>query len=129
MSRRYLLAIISDATRIIECGTSFGLATIYIALALNQSTPGKQENDRRIITIEKDGSKVAKAKAIWTEGKDVESRIDAREGNLLEVLEEETLPPVIDLVFLDGNLTPYAVCVDSVANSTFKPGLHYNCLL
>jgi len=53
---------------------SFGLATIYIALALNQSTPGKQENDRRIITIEKDGSKVAKAMEIWTEGKDVESQ-------------------------------------------------------
>jgi len=55
--------------------------------------------------------------------------MDAREGDLLEVLEEETLPPVIDLVFLDGNLYPYAVCVDFVANSTFKPGLHYNCLL
>jgi predicted O-methyltransferase YrrM len=57
-----------------ECGTSFGLATIYIALALNQSTPGKQGNDCRIFTVEKDGSKVAKAKEIWTEAwKDVES--------------------------------------------------------
>jgi hypothetical protein len=50
----------------------------------------------------------------------VESRIDAREGDLLEVLEEETLPLVIDLVFLDGKMSPYAVSVDSVANSTFS---------
>jgi predicted O-methyltransferase YrrM len=53
----------------------------------------------------------------------VGSRIDAREGDFLEAL-EETLPPVIDLVFLDGNLLTYAVCVGSVANRTFKPGLH-----
>jgi predicted O-methyltransferase YrrM len=125
MSPRYLLAIISSATRIIECGTSFPVPTIYIALALNQTTRDKQEKESKIITIEKDSSKVTKAKEIWKEaGKDVESRIDTREGDLLEVLAEETLPPVIDLVFLDCKLSPYAVSVGSVANSTFKNGLH-----
>jgi len=49
-------------------------------------------------------SKVAKAKNIWKEaGTDVEKWIDAWEGNLLEVLEQDkTLPPVVDLVFLDA---------------------------
>jgi predicted O-methyltransferase YrrM len=95
-----------------------------MALALNQTTRGKQKKDSKIITIEKDCSKVAKAKEIWKEaGKDVESRIDARKGDLLEVLEEDTLPPVIDLVFLDGKISPFVVSVDCAANSTLKHGL------
>jgi hypothetical protein len=92
------------------------VATIYMALAVNQTSRGQrqQESDIGITTIEKDGTKVVKAKSIWKEaGDDVEKWINAREGDLLEVLEQdETLPPVVDLVFLDGKLSLYAVSVD-----------------
>src|SRR5450756_1920652 len=103
MYHRYLLAIISRATTVIECGTSSGVITIYLALAVNQSRRGQGEKDAGVFTIEKDISKVAKARSFWKEaGEEVENLIDARGGDLLAVLEEdETLPPAVDLVFLD----------------------------
>jgi predicted O-methyltransferase YrrM len=117
---------------VIECGTSFGVATIYMALAVNQNSHGqrKHESDIGITTIEKDGSKVARAKIIWKEaGTDVEKWIDAREGDLLEVLEQdETLPPVVDLVFLDGKTYPCTISVDVFAHSYFKHGPHWHFL-
>lgn len=60
----YLLAIISRATKIIECGTSFGVATLYLALAVSQSLRDQEEEEGvGVITIEKDVSKVAKARS------------------------------------------------------------------
>src|SRR5277367_4901014 len=119
MRYRYLLAILNRATRIIECGTSFGVTTIYMALAVNQNTRGQrqQELDIGVTTIEKDGSKVVKARKIWEEaGEDVSKWIDAREGDLLDVLErDETLPLVVDLVFLDGKISPNTFPVGIVA--------------
>ena len=86
-----------------------------MALAVNQTSRGQrqQESDIGITTIEKDGTKVVKAKSIWKEaGDDVEKWINAREGDLLEVLEQdETLPPVVDLVFLDGKTYPCTISV------------------
>lgn len=121
MHHRYLLAILNGATSIIECGTSFGVTTIYLALALNQNTQSQREKEFGVLTIGKDGNKVAKAKRIWEEaGKDVESWIDVREGNLLEVLEQDDiLPPVVDLVFLDGKFYVYAIPVKDVAYRPF----------
>jgi predicted O-methyltransferase YrrM len=54
--------------------------------------------------MEKDRDKVASAKRIWNEaGKDVEEWIDARSGDLLDVLEQDdSLPERVDLAFLDG---------------------------
>jgi predicted O-methyltransferase YrrM len=117
MRYRYLLAILNGATRIIECGTSFGVTTIYMALAVNQNKRGQRDKDFGVFTIEKDGGKVVKAKSIWKEaGEDVENCIDAREGDVLAVLEQdEILPPVVDLVFLDGKYYPYAVSIKDVA--------------
>jgi predicted O-methyltransferase YrrM len=114
---RYLLAILNGATRVIECGTSFGVATIYMALAVNQNKRGRKENDFGVFTIEKDGEKVAKAKSIWKEaGEDVENCINAQEGDVLAVLkQDEILPPVVDLVFLDGKYHHYAVSIRDVA--------------
>jgi predicted O-methyltransferase YrrM len=100
----YLLAILNGATRIIECGTSFGVTTIYMALAVNQNKRGQKEKDFGVFTIEKDGKKVTKAKSIWKEaGEEVENCIDVREGDVLAVLaQDEILPLVVDLVFLDA---------------------------
>jgi hypothetical protein len=88
-----------------------------MALAVNRNMRGQKEKDCGVITIEKDWGKVAKAKSIWKEaGKDVENCIDAREGDVLAVLEQdEILPPVVDLVFLDGKYYPYDVSIKDVA--------------
>lgn len=88
-----------------------------MALAVNQNRRGQREKDFGVFTIEKDGTKVAKAKSIWKEaGEDVENSIDVQEGDLLEVLEQdEILPPVVDLVFIDGKYYPYVVSVEGLA--------------
>lgn len=110
---RYLLAILNGATRMIECGTSFGVTTIYMALAVNQNNRFQRRMDSGVVTIEKDERKVQEAKGIWKEaGEDVENCIRALEGDMMEILQQdELLPPVVDLVFLDGN------CYVSPANN------------
>jgi predicted O-methyltransferase YrrM len=99
-----MLAALNDSKSIIECGTSFGVSTIYMALAVNRNVCGQRHKAFGVLTIEKDCDKVANAKKIWTEaGKDVEEWIDARSGDLLEILEQdESLPDIVDLIFLDG---------------------------
>lgn len=99
-----MLAALNESKSIIECGTSFGVSTIYMALAVNRNVGGQRQKAFGVLTIEKDHSKFASAKRIWNEaGKDVEEWIDARPGDLLEVLEQDdSLPETVDLVFLDG---------------------------
>jgi predicted O-methyltransferase YrrM len=100
----YVLALLNKSKSIIECGTSFGLSTIYLALAVNRNVNGRGPDAFGVLTIEKDGDKMDEARQIWTRaGTEVENWIDARHGNLLEVLENgENLPKTVDLLFLDG---------------------------
>ena len=88
----------------IECGTSFGVSTIYLALAACTNASGERENGFGVLTMEKSRSKLEQAKKIWKEaGSEVEDWIDAHEGDLLELLEDHALlPAVVDLLFLDG---------------------------
>jgi predicted O-methyltransferase YrrM len=99
-----MLAALNESKSIIECGTSFGVSTIYMALAVNRNVGGQRQKAFGVLTIEKDLGKVAGAKGVWNEaGKDVEDWIDARSGDILEVLkEDDSLPDTVDLVFLDG---------------------------
>jgi len=107
-----MLARLNNSSSIVECGTSFGLSTIYLALAINHnqnhdiSTNNSSSNSLRVLTIEKDPSKVKKAKEIWTKaGPEIEKRISVVEGDLLEVLENgKSVPDVVDFLFLDGML-------------------------
>lgn len=99
-----MLAALNESKSIIECGTSFGVSTIYMALAVNRNVGGQRQKAFGVLTIEKDPDKTASAKRIWNEaGKDVEEWIDTRLGDLLEVLkQDDSLPETVDLVFLDG---------------------------
>jgi hypothetical protein len=101
-----MLATLNDSKSIVECGTSFGVSTIYFALAAQRNAHGIKSESSGVITIEKDGVKVSKAKSVWAEaGQVVEDWITPHEGDLLEVLaKDEVLPPIVDLVFLDGEL-------------------------
>ncbi|TEY80333.1 hypothetical protein BOTCAL_0039g00300 [Botryotinia calthae] len=96
----YQISRATAARNIVEVGTSFGVSTIYLALAVarNLEIVG---GEGRVIATEKESGKAEKARAYWREaGEECVSRyIELREGDLLETLKRDL--PVIDLVLLD----------------------------
>lgn len=103
----YLLARSSGATRIVEAGTSFGVSTIYLALAVGQNAVQKgiaPGLGAKVIATEKESVKAARAREHWKKGgSELEAWIELREGDLLETLKvEEGMPDEIDLLLLDS---------------------------
>lgn len=107
----YLLARAVGARNVVEAGTSFGVSTIYLALAVGQNVLlqrrraiGSSIVAGKVIATEKEPSKAERAKAHWREaGEEVEPWIEMREGDLLETLKvEEGMPEQIDLLLLDS---------------------------
>ena len=88
------------ATHVVEAGTSFGVSTIYLALAVAQTTDATGK-EGKVIATEKEPSKAAAARSYWKQcGELVEKQIDLREGDLLETLKQDV--PVVDLLLLDS---------------------------
>ena len=108
----YLLARSMGARNIVEAGTSFGVSTIYLALAVGQNVSaakaaregGDSSVTGKVIATEKEPVKAARARAHWREaGEEVESWIDLREGNLLETLKaDEDSTDKVDMLLLDS---------------------------
>ncbi|KAI9760960.1 MAG: hypothetical protein M4579_001336 [Chaenotheca gracillima] len=95
----YQLARATGAKHIVEAGTSFGVSTIYLALAVASNVNGVA-GAGKVIATEKEKSKAEKARAYWREaGEPVPGFIDLREGDLLETLKVDL--PVVDLLLLD----------------------------
>ncbi|PWY74204.1 hypothetical protein BO83DRAFT_311867 [Aspergillus eucalypticola CBS 122712] len=95
----YQLINSMGATNIIEAGTSFGVSTIYLALAVAKTTAATGKSGT-VIATEKEKSKADIARGYWHQcGEIVEKQIDLREGDLLETLKEGL--PEIDLLLLD----------------------------
>jgi len=102
----YLLARSSGALNIVEAGTSFGVSTIYLALAVRQNAADQKALGRnvagRVIATEKESNKAARAREHWAEaGEEVSGVIELREGDLLETLQMDGMPEVVDLLLLD----------------------------
>jgi predicted O-methyltransferase YrrM len=104
----YQLINAMGATNVVEAGTSFGVSTIYLALAVakTKTATGKPGT---VIATEKESTKAATAREFWKQcGAIVENEIDLREGDLLETL--KTRLPQVDLLLLDskfpGCVTP-----------------------
>lgn len=100
----YSLIHAMRATTVIEAGTSFGVSTIYLALAVNQVATSLGNGTKgRVIATEKEASKAARARAYWAEcGEEVESVVELREGDLLETLKGGMEDGEVDLVLLDS---------------------------
>lgn len=108
----YLLARSIGARNMVEAGTSFGVSTIYLALAVGQNVtdvnrdiaPGDRQVTGKVIATEKEPSKAARAREHWKEaGDEVEPWIELREGDLLETLKVQAgMPETIDLLLLDS---------------------------
>jgi len=93
----YQLINATGATNVIEAGTSFGVSTIYLALATAQvkAATGKTGT---VIATEKEPQKAAIARGYWKEC-GIEDHVDLRVGDLLETLKDNV--PEADLLLLD----------------------------
>jgi predicted O-methyltransferase YrrM len=105
----YVMARSMGARNIVEAGTSFGVSTMYLALAVGQNVAqanvsGGAAVTGKVIGTEKEPTKAAKAREYWKEaGEEVEPWIELREGNLLETLKvEEGMPEQVDMLLLDS---------------------------
>ncbi len=109
----YLLARGMGARNIVEAGTSFGVSTIYLALAVGQNVADARAAGGRatgkVIATEQEPTKAAKAREHWKQaGDEVEPWIELREGDLRETLKvAEGMPEQIDMLLLDSMSFPY----------------------
>lgn len=96
----YQLINAMGATNVVEAGTSFGVSTIYLALAVARTKAATQKPGV-VIATEKEKQKAEIARKYWAQcGPEVEQEIDLREGDLLETLKDGL--PEIDLLLLDS---------------------------
>ncbi len=110
----YLLARSSGALNIVEAGTSFGVSTIYLALAVGQNIADQKTLGRsvsgKVVATEKEPTKAARAREHWAEaGDEVEGLIELREGDLLETLKMDGMPEQVDFLLLDSTSLANAV--------------------
>ncbi|KXH61583.1 hypothetical protein CNYM01_01212 [Colletotrichum nymphaeae SA-01] len=96
----YLLLRATGARHVVEAGTSFGVSTIWLALAVGQNATAQGANGK-VIATENEPVKARKAREHWSRaGPEVESWIELREGDLRETLKTD-LPEEIDFLLLD----------------------------
>lgn len=108
----YLLARSLGACNVVEAGSSFGVSTIYLALAVGQNvaqlntSPGAASITGKVIATEKEHVKAVRAREHWKEaGEEIEPWIELLEGDLLETLKvTKSIPEEIDLLLLDSKL-------------------------
>lgn len=101
----YNMVRAKGALTVVEAGTSFGVSTIYLALAVaeNARSAGTTRSEAKVIATEHETSKSAKAREYWrTAGEGVEEYIELREGDILQTLREEV--PEADFVLFDSML-------------------------
>ena len=100
----YQLINSMGATNVVEAGTSYGVSTIYLALAVAKvkAATGKPGT---VIGTENESQKAEIARGYWREcGQIVESQINLKEGDLLKTLKVD-MPPQVDLLLLDSGFS------------------------
>jgi predicted O-methyltransferase YrrM len=108
----YLMAKSIGARKIIEFGTSFGISTIYLALAVRENGGGV------VIGTELVESKAQQAKRNVDEA-GLSDFVDIRIGDALETLKNETGP--VDFFFNDG-FPPLALPVTKIVAPLMRQG-------
>jgi predicted O-methyltransferase YrrM len=104
----YLLLRSMKARFVVEAGTSFGVSTIYLALAVAQNAGS---GSGRVIATENEPAKADRARKHWSQaGDDIQKFIELREGDLRETLKTD-LPEQVDFLLLDGKCTSVVVVV------------------
>ncbi|KAJ5773893.1 hypothetical protein N7457_008789 [Penicillium paradoxum] len=110
-----------NAKTVVEAGTSFGVSTIYLALAVAENAKRISATYKpRVIGTEKEETKAQLARAHWAQaGKEVEDVIDLRVGDLRETLTQDL--GTVDFLLLDI-WTPLALPALKLVQPHFRPG-------
>ncbi|KAK8209479.1 S-adenosyl-L-methionine-dependent methyltransferase [Phyllosticta capitalensis] len=120
----YLLLRATGTRFVIEAGTSFGVSTIWLALAVGQNVAAQQRGDLggKVIATENEPTKAARARQHWRAAgeEDVERWIELREGDLRETLKTD-LPEQVDFLLLDI-WTPLALPTLKLVHPRLKVG-------
>lgn len=98
-----------DTQRILEIGTSTGYSTIWFAESL------REKNNSKIITIDKDEKKIARAKKNFEEA-GVADLIEIKQGDALELIPEiqyQYGSESFDFVFIDADKERYIQYFDA----------------
>ena len=101
----YNLLLGIGARTVVEVGTSFGVSTIYLALAVNEVVK-RSGGEGKVVATEKEGSKIAIARKTWKKADEdgelgIEKVIEVREGDLEETL-KGGVGEEVDFVLLDS---------------------------
>lgn len=100
-----------NARTVVEAGTSYGVSTIYLALAVSANVAATG-GEGRVIATEYEPMKAQKAREHWQECGDVVSGvIDLREGDLRETLKQDLGD--VDLLLLDS-MSLLSFCTDDL---------------
>ncbi|KAK6349580.1 hypothetical protein TWF696_005865 [Orbilia brochopaga] len=115
----YQLARAINAKYIVEAGTSYGVSTIYLALAVAancRATGGVG----KVVGTEHEAGKAEKARTYWEEcGSIVKDIVELREGDLRKTLKEGL--ETVDLLLLDI-WTPMALPTLELVKPKLRPG-------
>lgn len=115
----YSLLRATGATTIVEAGTSYGVSTIYLALAAAANAAPSRKKPR-VIATEHEPTKATQARANWDEcGAAVSDTIDLRVGDLRETLKTDLAD--VDLLLLDI-WTPMALPTLKVVQPAMRRG-------
>ncbi|KAH8919385.1 S-adenosyl-L-methionine-dependent methyltransferase [Atractiella rhizophila] len=117
----YQLLLATGATKVVEAGTSFGVSTVYLALAVVENVKaGKGDGKGLVIGTELEKEKADRARAFWKDcGKEVEDVIELREGDLLQTLKNDL--PQVDCLLLDI-WAPLTLPTLQIVEKNFKRG-------
>ncbi|KAJ5221519.1 uncharacterized protein N7469_010406 [Penicillium citrinum] len=111
-----------NATTVVEAGTSFGVSTIYLALAVSQNVARSNSDIQsgRVIATEKESSKASVAVENWERaGGEIKDVIDLRIGDLRETLVKDL--GTVDFLLLDI-WTPLALPALKLVQPHLRPG-------
>lgn len=114
----YQLVILSQARKIFELGSGFGYSAYWLAKGLGDSRSG--QDGGKIFCVEGSEENVCLAREFFKKG-GMEDRVDFRNGDALEAIEEEEGP--FDIIFNDVDKEQYPEVFRKAVPKLRKGGL------
>ena len=107
-SGRVLAALVAGRRRIVEVGTAIGYSTLWMALAVAP--------DARIVTIDPDESRTARARAFWRKAAIADERIAVVNAPALDAFAaaDRRLAGPFDFAFIDALKPEYLAYVEAL---------------